>query len=109
MAIKNPIVNEDRAELFNEEFREVIEKNLTRIRNASDGVTEVPRALQLRYVGDFYGLLSELKVPYSHWWTTLRINGMSSPLEYQGAALFIKTHVGEISSLLRNWNNTYRR
>lgn len=107
MPIPNPLVKETRAELLDPDFREVVEKHLKTIADSSAGITEVSKELQLRYRGDFYGLLKEQGVDYSAWWYILRYNEMHSPAEWKSSAFYRVPDAGVISQLLRNWNNTY--
>ena len=107
MAIRDILISQSRKDLHDPQFREVIEKHLKTLPATAGGLVEVGRALQLRYRGDFYGLLKEHQQEYSHWWVILRFNGMTSPTEYNGSASYYIPDLGTISSILRNWNNTY--
>lgn len=42
-----------------------------------------------KYKGDFYGLLSELKIEHSMHWIILRLNGFSDPADYKGTVMNI--------------------
>jgi len=37
-----------------------------------------------KYIGDFYELLQHLEVTQDMFWITMRVNGLHSPLDYQG-------------------------
>jgi hypothetical protein len=39
---------------------------------------------EYKYTGDFYQLLSKLKINQSLFWITMRINDMHSPIDYNG-------------------------
>lgn len=107
MAIPDILVGQQRPDLNKPEFREVFEKHLTFVSENSTNVRDVDKPLTFRYHGDFYGLLKELRIPYDYWWYIMRLNGMRSPTEYQGASTFRLVNTGLIESILRNWNNTY--
>lgn len=109
MAISSTLIRENRGELRNLQFREIAEKHLKHFTVSTQQVKEVPRALQIRYKGDFYGLLKEQGINYDYWWFIMRFNQMHSPCDYQGTPVYLYPNEGDITSLLRNWNNTYTR
>lgn len=107
MAIPDRLVRVERSDLFKAAFREVFEKHLTSVKANSPDLREVSKSQTIRYHGDFYGLLKELNIAYDFWWYILRLNDMTSPVEYKGANTFRVPNKGYIESILRNWNNTY--
>lgn len=107
MPIPSTSISVNRSEMFNPVFREVLVKHMPYFNSNTNSIKEVPKALQIRYVGDFYGLLKEQSISYDYWWVIMRYNGMTSPTDYSGAATYTIPSEGEVNSVLRNWNNTY--
>lgn len=107
MAIPNTLATVNRTEMFDPVFREVVAKQLSRLDATKASLRDVPAALQLRYRGDFYGLLKEHGINYDYWWFILRYNGYHTPTEYDGKSSYVIPSESDINSLLRNWNNTY--
>ena len=66
-----------------EDFRTIlITDKTTRLEIVSNQVAN-------KYKGDFYGLLLDLRVPLDYHWTTMRLNGYTTPEDYQGTELMI--------------------
>lgn len=50
----------------------------------------VEPTLGLRYQGDFYGLLMTLRIPRQQHWLIMRLNGYTSPEQYDGSVLLLR-------------------
>lgn len=58
----------------------------------SSTAQQVPMTTAYKYKGDFYRLLSDISnIDYRFWYPTLIVNGLTSPLEYDGQTLIIYT------------------
>ena len=67
-------------------------------------------ALSDQFIGDFYGLLTEMGFKYEHFWYILRINGMFSPEDWLGDKVLIygvNTHA--LIKLLERYLSTLSR
>lgn len=107
MAIPTTLIASSRSEMHNPVFREIVSKQLSRLGDSTAQLKEVTKALQIRYRGDFYGLLKEHGVSYDYWWYVLRYNGFHSPSDYGGASTYSVPSESAINAILRTWNNTY--
>ena len=82
MQLINLLDVDDSSGYFEPAFRQVLEEHLEMIRTAGSppSLTVAP-IVASRYQGDYFGLLDELRVPVYLQWITMRINGLSSPLQ----------------------------
>lgn len=72
-------------------FRRVIEDHLDVLRETAIVDTVVPTARQYgKFVGDFTGLLIELKVKEKLHWITMRINGLHCSSDYLDETMVIR-------------------
>lgn len=73
-----------------EEFRNIIEDHLQVLKHKGTKIPIPVSAYQeSKYRGDFYGLLQNLQIPVELHWIVLRINGLHSPMDYQGTMIEI--------------------
>lgn len=82
MQLINLLEVEDSLGYFEDSFRRMIEDHLTLIRQkgVSQTITLTP-ILGVRFQGDYFGLLTSLKIPNFMQWITMRVNGLLSPFE----------------------------
>lgn len=68
---------------YSEGFRQTIEDHMTMLLKSSYTARAIvkPDAAQRNH-GDFFGLLSEMGIEPQYHWTYMRVNGYSSPYEY---------------------------
>jgi hypothetical protein len=66
-------------------IRQMIEDLRSRIvTSASTSTVEITLDLEYRFRGDFYKLLQQMKYPQDMFWIIMRINGLHSPIDYDG-------------------------
>lgn len=59
---------------------------------------------KIKYQGDFHGLLTQLNIPTELHWITTRLNGLGSPMDYDGSNITIKVpNSGELDFYLRRY------
>mgnify|MGYP003538776096 CR=1 FL=1 len=92
-------------------FQNVIESHLQYLKGNAKYVNSPVSGLNgLKYQGDFFGLLIELKVPAHFHWIAMRLNDLHSPMDYDGkmeSVLIPDTQ--QLEFLLRKWVNTSAR
>ena len=72
------------------DFQNLIESHLSKLRKSTNITTHAITAFeQMKYVGDYSGLLLNLNIPKKYHWIILRLNGYTSPLEYNGEPVII--------------------
>lgn len=68
-------------------WRLLVETHLDWLRASTEAeVVAIPPQLGYKYEGDFYGALTELNIPRYLHWTTMRVNGLYSPSDFDGEA-----------------------
>lgn len=68
---------------YNTSFRQYIEDHLLYIRtHPTTEIVQIDGGLAYKNSGDFYGLLSDMKVPNFLHWPLLRINDMTNPYSF---------------------------
>lgn len=68
---------------YDSKFRIVLEDHMTYLKNLpSTQSVPVNMGLAYKYEGDFFGLLTAMNVRPDHHYIVMRMNNMSSPLEY---------------------------
>lgn len=61
------------------------------------------------YKGDFYGLLSHIKIPVDHHYITMRMNGFLSSADYDGSTItVIIPSINEIGLLKNIFRTKYK-
>jgi hypothetical protein len=69
---------------YDQAFRNVLEDHLTYLKtHPTTRTIEIRLNLVFKYIGDFNGLLTELKIPAEMHFICMRMNGMTSPNEYE--------------------------
>lgn len=93
---------------YREEFRNIIEDHLYILKHKGKKIPVPVTAIQeMKYKGDFYGLLRSLGIPIEFHWITMRINGLHSPMDYQGTLIeLIGPDDGYIKLLLQRYMNS---
>lgn len=90
ITITDLMVAEGPSLYYEEGFRNLIESHLTFLREhpQTSPLTQKPHS-GYKYENDFYGYLQDHNVPSHLHWIILRINGMTSPMEFGGEEEFI--------------------
>lgn len=71
-------------------WRLLVETHLAWLRSSTEmEVVAITPQLGYKYEGDFYGALTELGIPAYLHWTTMRLNGLRSPSDYNGDAVTV--------------------
>lgn len=92
MDLFNKLTAVDDDTYFTKEYQAIIETHLLFLNNERFiEIKQIAPYLSLKYKGDFYGLLLELKLERLSHYATLRVNGLTSPLNYNGDENFIRT------------------
>ena len=66
-------------------FQRVLEINLPLLLNHPQVTRKAVQAnIAYKNEGDFYGLLTDMAVQPKYWWLTLRLNGYTDPLKFDG-------------------------
>ncbi|MNU19683.1 hypothetical protein D3C71_79160 [compost metagenome] len=90
MTINDLAFDEGATVYYDDGFRNVIEDHMTILRARSDSMTKmVEPGRAYKYEADYYGLLQFLEVPTALHWVTLRMNGYTSPMQYDGVGVTV--------------------
>lgn len=86
---------------YSSTWRLLVETHLTwlRARNESEIVLIEPH-VGYKYEGDFYGALTECRIPDFMHYTVMRMNGLYSPVHYDGQSVAIMVPTRETLSQL---------
>ncbi len=91
---------------YDPRFRNTLEDNMTLFRNdANTGSVSIEAYQEIKYEGDFFGLLSALSQPKQYHWLIMRINYLNNPSDYRpgmfpnGIMLPDRTRVERMKSL----------
>lgn len=102
MSVNNLLTVQDAGIYYSESFKSVIENYLSILATDEYTLATVEGYVALRNDSNYYGVLSELKVPYDLWWITLRVNGYHDPIEYDQIVRYVKVpNKGYIDKLLQ--------
>ena len=74
----------DDGNMSSEGFRGIIEDHLSYFRTQDSTLVSLDPHLEYVYTGDFYGLLTAMGIKMALHWIILRVNGYSSPIDYDG-------------------------
>lgn len=83
MQVDSLMVSEGAATFYSDKLRNTLEDFMTIFRNENDGPTAIAPATAERFAGDFYGLLTFLRIPPWMHFAVLRANKLNSSDEYQ--------------------------
>lgn len=89
-------------------FRNIIENHLQWL-IASDSTTmkEVDAHHLVKYRGDFYGMLLAMDLPVDIHWIILRMNGLTSTLDFNGGmSAILVPSLRDLNVLLGRYKNT---
>lgn len=76
------------ADYFNQKWLRTLESMLDLLRvDVRNQLITVEPTTGLRYQGDLYGLLTALQIPMQYHWAVMRLNGYTSPEQYDGTIL----------------------
>lgn len=79
------MINDGRGIIYEQDFRDFIETNLQYIINHRSTIsTRIKHDIAFKCRGDFYKVMFSLNVEPEFHWVNLRINNMTSPMEYKG-------------------------
>ena len=94
--------------LFSMGFRNLIENHLPFLRSHTSTIEKnISPHSGYTWVGDYYGLLLSLDIPHDLLWITLRMNGYTSPGDYDGNNLVVLVpSQAQISKMLTRYTNT---
>lgn len=71
-------------------WRLLIETHLPWLRTSTEQeVVAITPQVGYKYEGDFFGALTELRIPRYLHWTVMRLNGLYSPSDYNGEAVTV--------------------
>lgn len=65
-------------------FMKVIEDHLTYLRNGNVTVIQLTNTQCVKYIGDFFGLLIDLKIDKNYHYAVMRVNNYLSAADYKG-------------------------
>ncbi|HRM29451.1 MAG TPA: hypothetical protein PLH48_02845 [Acinetobacter johnsonii] len=103
MDIYKHLINMGPEVFYEPGFRIVLEDHLTYLINhPSSEVFTVEPGPAHKYEGDFYGLLQAYKLPAYMHWIIMRMNSMTSPMEYRDNKLDILKPSAEVLEKIRN-------
>lgn len=103
------ITGDGPAPYYSAPFRDVIEQHLPFLIATNTHDLAVEPHLAYKYRSDFYGLLRYLGVTPHMWWPTLRVNGMTSPTEYDEEKLTVLIpDFNEIEKLRTTYTTVHR-
>lgn len=97
----------DDSEYNSESFKTVIEDHLS-ILSHPKRITEVKSVSPVdanRFEYDFFGLLRILNVPVQYHWVVMRVNGMSSPVDFRKTMLSVKIPNYDLIQTLFTYHN----
>lgn len=87
MSVVSQMLPSGAAFYYSAAWRLLVETHMgwLRTQTVSESVV-IDHQLAYKYEGDLYGALTELGIPdYMHW-TIMRLNGLTSPVEFKGEA-----------------------
>jgi len=94
--------------IYSKGFRNLIENHLNYLKTSSyTRPLVLDSHIEYKYKGDFNGLLQANGITQDYRWITMRMNGLSSPLDYNGAlGVILIPGKTDINSLLSKFLNT---
>lgn len=95
---------------FSQPWLRTLESMLDLLMMRSDNrILTIEPTMGLRYQGDFYGLLMAQQIPMKYFWIIMRMNGFTSPDEYEGHVLsFVMPSETFIDENLQIFKTYYR-
>ena len=107
--IDNLMLTDGSDEFYDERFRNCIEDHLSYLKEpANVNQLTFDNGIAYKYENDFIGLLLYLKIPKERHWLTMRINGYTSPIQYNGDVNFVNIpNDNAIETLRTTWVATY--
>jgi hypothetical protein len=94
---------------YSNEFRNLIENHLQILKNTSKVTSSTPidGIKEIKYRGDFNGLLMSIDIPIHLHWVTMRMNDLAGPTDYQGNLdIILIPDVNYIDFLYRRFLNS---
>lgn len=77
---------------YSPEFRNVLEDHMTYLRtHPENSVVTIAPNIGYKYIGDLAGVLHHYNVPYHLHWVVMRMNNMTSPIDYRDTMLNLDT------------------
>lgn len=88
MKLLDSLINPGADVYYSAEFRNVLEDHMTYLRTHPDNtVVTVAPNIGYKYIGDLAGVLHHYNVPYNLHWIVMRMNHMTSPIDYRDTML----------------------
>lgn len=81
-SLKQLLQYEGPGAFYEDRFLAMIEDHLPILRLGSTELRIEPNTAE-KYRGDFYGVMTHASIPSQYWYVTMRINGLTSPIEYE--------------------------
>lgn len=90
-AIRSKLISSGNINYHSDAFRRILEDHLAILRSEEASIRQDIAPIKAHQCeGDFYKVLKMLAIPQHLWWITMRVNGYSSPLLYNGTRTSIK-------------------
>lgn len=84
-ALSGMIASEGEAVFYEEQLRHVFEDHLDYfIKHEETEQLTIDPHQAYKYEGDMYGLFLALSIPREYYWITMRMNGFSTPTDFDG-------------------------
>jgi hypothetical protein len=93
---------------YSDGFRNLFENHIPFLKNdlSTKKVFIAPHD-EVKYIGDLYGMLQSSNVSQDLWWCTMRLNGLHSPISYNGdLGFFLLPSRTKLEELARRFLNT---
>lgn len=88
MKLLNSLIDPGADVYYTAEFRNVLEDHMTYLRNhAENTVLSIEPNIGYKYLGDLAGVLHHYRIPYQLHWVVMRMNNMTSPIDYRDTML----------------------
>ena len=88
MKLLNQLIEPGAEVYYSAEFRNVLEDHMTYLREHSENsVQSIEPNIAYKYIGDLTGVLHHYRVPYHLHWVVMRMNNMTSPVDYRDTML----------------------
>jgi hypothetical protein len=108
MSISSLLIKPSDSKYLDPSFCNIIETLLPTLRADANGrIVDVPPVVAVAHKGDFYGLLSEIRVDVALHFIVLRVNGYFSPFEYDATnySVFVPS-TSLVSRIASTWKES---
>jgi hypothetical protein len=91
-----------------EGFRQIVEDHLVYFRSKDSTVIQLEPHDEYMYIGDLFGLLTKLNFEVALHWIIMRVNNLTSPIDYKGDLQYlIIPQKNKLNILLARYLNNY--